>query len=216
MPSITTVHESLPYVDEPPTESQIAAASLLIAQERSLVPDDPNHALLPPPPSSSDSPYLTPILSAEFSRLQSSPDPKTSKLQALDLSRYSSLPTPPANPSRETLAEALSEAYTSQAYISARRTNLALLDTYGKNAWLVGNYHLEGELKALEKELADTKREIDLLTLQRKAAQDQAGPELIELEKAWKAGVGRVLETEAAAEGLRRQALEQRRRLAQE
>jgi pre-mRNA-splicing factor SPF27 len=78
----------------------------------------------------------------------------------------------------------------------------------------VGNYHLEGELKALERELAETKREIDLLTLQRKEAQELAGPELASLEETWKRGVGRMLETEAAAEALRREVLELRRRMA--
>jgi pre-mRNA-splicing factor SPF27 len=78
----------------------------------------------------------------------------------------------------------------------------------------VGNYHLEGELKALEAELAETKRAIDVLTLQRKDAQDQAGPEIKGLEQTWKGAIGRVLETEAAAERLRREILEVRRRRA--
>ncbi|KAK3988286.1 Pre-mRNA-splicing factor SPF27 [Cladorrhinum sp. PSN332] len=214
MPSITTIHESLPYIDTLPTEAELAAATALIAHERSLAPDDPHHALLPPPLPQSK--FLTPLLETEITRLSSSQDPQNAKLSALDLSRYSSLPTAPANPTPESLQSALSQAYTSQSHISLRRTHLALLDSYGKNAWLTGNYHLEGELKTLEAELSATKKEIDLLTLQRKAAQDQAGPELIELEKTWKAGVGRVLETEAAAEALRREALEVRRRLAQE
>lgn len=80
----------------------------------------------------------------------------------------------------------------------------------------MGNYHLEGELKALEAELAETRRAIDVLTLQRKDAQDQAGPEITGLEETWRRGVGRVLETEAAAEGLRREILELRRRMAVE
>ncbi|KAK4226512.1 Pre-mRNA-splicing factor SPF27 [Podospora fimiseda] len=213
MPSITTIHESLPYIDTPPTPQELEAATLLIAHERSLVPDDPHHALLPPP-LPSESPFLTPLLESEFARISS--NPQQSKLLTLDFSRYSSLPTPPENPTHESLQTVLSQAYTSQAHISLRRTHLALLDSYGKNAWLTGNYHLEGELKALESELAATKKEIDLLTLRRKAAQDQAGPELLELEKTWKAGVGRVLETEAAAEALRREVLEVRRRQAQE
>jgi pre-mRNA-splicing factor SPF27 len=53
-----------------------------------------------------------------------------------------------------------------------------------------------------------------LVTIQRKEAQEQAGPEITSLEEAWKRGVGRVLETEAAAEGLRREVLGERRRRA--
>lgn len=109
------------------------------------------------------------------------------------------------------LSSLLEKAYTDHAYVAQRRAHLALLDAYGKNAWLIGNWQLEGELKAIEKELAEAKREIDLVTLQRKQAQDEAGPEILGLEDTWKKGVGRVLETEAAVEGLRRQVLEVRR-----
>ncbi|KAK3309024.1 Pre-mRNA-splicing factor SPF27 [Chaetomium strumarium] len=229
MPSITTVHESLPYIDPDPTPSERAAAEALIAQERALVPDDANHALLPlPPKEAQDSPFLTPLLTAELQRLASSSssspdqDSSKSKLNALDLSRYEAPDPPspttlsrlPASEASAQLQTSLARTYASHAYVASRRTHLALLDTYGKNAWLVGNYQLEGELKALEKELAETKREIDLLTLQRKEAQELAGPELTSLEETWKRGVGRVLETEAAAEALRREVLELRRRMA--
>jgi len=236
MPSITTVHESLPYVDPEPSQAERAAAEALITAERALVPDDPFHALLPQPAAPNKS-YLTPLLQAEFDRIathyaqhqqqETSQDgqqqqiPPPPKLQALDLSRYEA-PDPPTpeelskmSPDEAVshLSSALSQAYVSHAYISARRAHLALLDSYGKNAWLVGNYHLEGELKAIERELAEARRQIDVVTLQRRNAQGEAGPEIQGLEETWRKGVGRVLETEAAAESLRRQVLEARRRL---
>ncbi|KAK1778061.1 Pre-mRNA-splicing factor SPF27 [Copromyces sp. CBS 386.78] len=223
MPLITTIHESLPYIDPEPTPTDRLAAEALITAERSLVPDDPFHALLPPPYTPSS--HLTPLIQSEFDRIASSlssnPDAPP-KLNALDLTRYSSLPEipSPAELSQMDSSEAttllqslLEKAYTDHAYVAQRRAHLALLDAYGKNAWLIGNWQLEGELKATEKELAEVKREIDLVTLQRKQAQDEAGPEIIGLEDTWKKGVGRVLETEAAVEGLRRQALEVRRRM---
>ncbi|KAK4104082.1 hypothetical protein N658DRAFT_241652 [Parathielavia hyrcaniae] len=223
MPSITTIHESLPYIDPDTTPSERAAAEALIAQERSLVPDDPHHALLPPPPPPTHkSPFLTPLLTTELTRLSSSSDPSKSKLTALDLSRYEA-PDPPSPTALSALSppeaaallqQTLARAYTAQTYIASRRAHLALLDAYGKNAWLVGNYQLEGELRALEAELAGMRREMDLLTLRRREAQAQAGPEMASLEEAWKRGVGRVLETEAAAEGLRREVLAERRRIA--
>jgi pre-mRNA-splicing factor SPF27 len=171
--------------------------------ERALVPDDPHHALLPPPPASN----LTPLLAAEHARLAANP---TSKLSALDLARYEA-PTATTSTSPSELSTLLSRAYASHAYVSSRRAHLALLDTYGKNAWLIGNWQLEGELKAIEKELAETKRAIDVVTLQRKGAQDTAGPEMQGLEDTWRRGVARVLETEAAAEALRREILEAKR-----
>jgi pre-mRNA-splicing factor SPF27 len=209
-------------IDADPTPAERAAAEALIAHERSLVPDDPHHALLPPPPASTPSPFLTPLLTAELTRLSSAADPTKSKLAALDLARYEALdPPPPGTLSSLPAAEAtallqqtLARAYSSQAYIASRRAHLALLDSYGKNAWLVGNYQLEGELRALERELAEARREIDLVTVQRKQAQELAGPEMASLEETWQRGVGRVLETEAAAEGLRREGLEVRRRVA--
>ncbi|KAK3945974.1 Pre-mRNA-splicing factor SPF27 [Diplogelasinospora grovesii] len=207
MPSITTVHESLPYVDAEPTPQQRAAAEALIAAERSTVPDDPFHALLPPPPQPSK--FITPLLQSEYERAATG-----TKLSAIDFSRYEVDDSDDVSSlSKDELALRLSRTYTSKSYISSRRAHLALLDSYGKNAWLVGNWHLEGELKALEKELADTKREIDLVTLQRTTAQEEAGPEIQGLEDTWKRGVGRVLETEAAAEQLRREVIEAKKRI---
>ncbi|KAK3360151.1 Pre-mRNA-splicing factor SPF27 [Lasiosphaeria hispida] len=206
MPSITTIHDSLPYIDPEPTAASLAVAHALIAAERHLVPDDPSHALLPPPPTPST--FQTPLLTSELARAASG-----TKLSALDLSRYEAPTVPPqGTTSPADLSALLARAYAAQTYVSSRRTHLALLDTYGKNAWLVGNWQLEGEVKALERELAETKRAIDVVTLQRKGAQDEAGPEVKGLEETWRRGVARVLETEAAAEGVRREVLEVRRR----
>ncbi|AEO62426.1 uncharacterized protein THITE_2106561 [Thermothielavioides terrestris NRRL 8126] len=233
MPSITTVHESLPYIDADPTPAERAAAEALIAEERALVPDDPHHALLPPPPTTTR--FLTPLLAAELSRLstaaaeQATTDTDTTtprkplpKLSALDLTRYEA-PTPPSptalaalprSEAAQQLQAALARAYTSHSYVASRRAHLALLDSYGKNAWLVGNEALEGEVRAVERELAETRRAIDEVTAQRREMQDGAGAELRGLEEAWRRGVGRVLETEAAAERVRREVLELRRRAA--
>ncbi|KAK1754799.1 Pre-mRNA-splicing factor SPF27 [Echria macrotheca] len=210
MAPITAIHESLPYIDTEPTPEALAAAHALIAMERSLVPDDPHHALLPDlrPPSNNPSSSL---LRAEYDRL--SAEGPTSKLSALDLSRYEApeLPENGTTPSTDELSALLSRAYASHAYVSARRAHLALLDSYGKNAWLVGNWQLQGELDAIKRELAETRRAIDVMTLQRKSAQEEAGAEIQGLEETWRRGISRVLETEAAAEALRREVLEARR-----
>lgn len=142
-------------------------------------------------------------------------------LSAIDLSRYEAQDLSEADlaalaPTEACarLETALARAAASATYLASRRSHLALLDAHGKNAWLVGNWQLEGELRALERELADSRREIDVLTVQRRKAQEEAGAEVKWLEEAWKTGVGRVLETEVAAEGLRREVLEQRRGMA--
>ncbi|ROV93969.1 hypothetical protein VSDG_06298 [Cytospora chrysosperma] len=210
MPSITTVHESLPYIDPEPTPEERAAAEALISLERAAVADDPHHALLPPPAS----PSFTPAIQAELDRIAASPDPtgKPAPLRAVDLARYEAPELgDPAAAGRDELAAALSQAYTAMAYLGGRRQNLALLDTYGRNAWLVGNWHLEAELKALEREVAGARREIDLVTIRRQRVQEEVGGEIRGLEDTWRRGVGRVLETEVAAEGLRREILEVQR-----
>lgn len=81
---------------------------------------------------------------------------------------------------------------------------MELLDKWGKNAWLLGNHSLEAELQALEGELAAIKREVDIVNLERQKRQTAVGAEIKTLDETWRAGVGRVLETEVAVEELRR------------
>jgi pre-mRNA-splicing factor SPF27 len=202
MPLIDTVHESLPYVDAVITPAQRAAATSLITQELGSQPQE-LHPLIPALLPST----LSPIMEAELQRAS-----REEKLTAIDLSRYESLDAPTdSNKSLETYTTALKAAYTSQTYLSSRLTNLSLLEKYGKNAWLVSNSQLEDVLRGLEMELEETKKEIDLVVVERKGAQEAVGSELVGYEEAWKRGVGRVLETEVAAEGVRREILERRR-----
>jgi pre-mRNA-splicing factor SPF27 len=63
----------------------------------------------------------------------------------------------------------------------------------------------------LERELAERKVEIDEVVIERKNVQEAVGGEVRGLEETWKRGVGRVLETEVAVEGVRREILERRR-----
>lgn len=86
-----------------------------------------------------------------------------------------------------------------------------LLDQFGRNSWLVGNSQVEDVLRSLERELADTKQKIDVVVVERKSAQEAVAGEVKGLEEAWRGGVGRVLETEVAAEGVRREVLGRRR-----
>ncbi|RKU45728.1 hypothetical protein DL546_007956 [Coniochaeta pulveracea] len=138
MPSITTVHDSLPYIDPEPTASERAAAEALISQERSLVPDDPDHALLPP----TINPHFSPAIEAELSRIASK-----QPLAAIDLTRYEA---PDDTPAPSDLPTALERAYASATYLRARRAHLALLDSYGKNAWNRAQEEVSGDIKSLE------------------------------------------------------------------
>ncbi|KAI1443274.1 Pre-mRNA-splicing factor SPF27 [Annulohypoxylon stygium] len=201
----TTVHESLPYVDAEPTAAERAAAESLIAAEASSTPSSNPQSSLPP----LREPKFSPLITDELSRIAS----KT-PLSAIDLSRYEA-PSPPSSPthssSPSTLQTTLSRAYIAQTYLLGRQAHLQLLETYGKNAWLIGNWQLEAEVQALERELAETKKEIDVVNIQRRRAQDEVGGELKGLDETWKKGVSKVLETEIATEGLRQQVLEKQR-----
>jgi len=207
--SITNaIHESLPYIDKDPSASEREAAAGLIASE--LLQGTTTHPSLPSLPPSTTST----LIQSELSRIES----KT-PLNSIDLSRYEALDPPTTSPHSDehdpnTLLlwrQALQKAYTSQSYLFGRQTNLALLEKYGKNSWLIGNSQLEDELRGLERELAERKTEIDMIVVERKNAQEAIGGELKGLEEAWKRGVGRVLETEVAAEVLRQEILGRRR-----
>ncbi|GAW16275.1 hypothetical protein ANO14919_056980 [Xylariales sp. No.14919] len=196
----TTVHESLPYIDKEPTPAERSAAEALITHE--LSSSSPH----PPPSTSHAAPDFTPLLQAELERVS-----KKEALAAIDLSRYEVQDEPPSASTPSDLVPPLSRAYATHTYLQGRQTHLQLLDAYGKNAWLVGNWQAEADLAALERDLAATKKEIDVVNIQRRRLQDEAGNELRGLEETWKKGVGRVLETEVATEALRQQVLEKQR-----
>ncbi|GAO15316.1 hypothetical protein UVI_02041390 [Ustilaginoidea virens] len=115
--------------------------------------------------------------------------------------------TPPAD-----LRPVLARAFASAQYLAARGDNLALLDRHGPPAWLLANYHLESEVRALEAELADTRRRIDQVNHERATRQAGVKPELDGLEEAWRKGLGRVLETEVAVDEVKAQIRQELRR----
>ncbi|OPB39524.1 hypothetical protein A0O28_0052300 [Trichoderma guizhouense] len=207
-------HESLPYIDPEPSSEALSAARALIAAEQSTFSP-------PPPPSSSSTPpkepTFSPAIAAELTRIASS-----APSQPLDLSRYEAqeLPPPPTKKSTrskksssaaaaasavEASRQPLSNAFISSSYLSSRAQNLSLLDSHGRNAWLLSNYHLEAELRSLERDLAATKRDMDLLNAARASRQNEVKGEMQGLEQNWREGVGRVLETEIAVQELREQ-----------
>lgn len=213
----TTVHDSLPYIDAEPTASQrTAAQSLIDAELTNLLPPSTTletittHPSLPALPPQHFSPYIE----AEHLRISAS-----RPLKAIDLSRYEAIEPPSTTPGSDanapetlqTWRAALAQAYTAHAYLTARSTNLHLLEEFGKNGWLVGNSQLEDELRVVEMLLKGKREEIDGVVLERKGAQEAVGGEVEGLREGWRRGVGRVLETEVAAEGVRREVLERRR-----
>lgn len=162
-------------------------------------------------------PRFSDFIEREHARLDDDP---ASKMSGIDMKRYEDLDAPEnTSPTSdedrpELLAKwnhALKQAYTSSGYVDSRLTQLGLLERFGKNAWLVGNSQLEDILKRIESELADVRKQQEEVEAQRISQQENVHGEIKTLEETWKKGVGRVLETEVAAEGLKQQILERRR-----
>lgn len=212
MPLIQEYHESLPYIDTEPTSDALASAKALIEAD---LPSDHATTLHPMIPASYE-PRFSESIEKEHKRIAAG----TKILPAIDLSRYEALEPPPTtDPTSdedkpevlEQWKETLRKAYTSSTYLQSRLQNLSLLESYGKNAWLISNSQLEDILKSLETELANTKAEVEQVEGVRRAQQEAVAGEVKGLEEAWRRGVGRMIETEVAAEGVRGEILERRR-----
>ncbi|KAK7754717.1 hypothetical protein SLS62_003275 [Diatrype stigma] len=202
----TTVHESLPYIDAEPTPAERSAAESLIAAELSSSPSPspstptPNNTALPP----LREPRFSALITSELARIE-----QKQPLRAIDTSRYEDVTSTTSDTTTSTSQQQqqLSRAYAIATYLSGRETHLRLLDAHGRNAWLVGNWQAEAVAAVAERELAAARREVDRVSVRRRRAQEEAAGELRSLEAAWRRGVGRVLEAEAAAEGVRREVL---------
>ncbi|RKF62488.1 Pre-mRNA-splicing factor SPF27-like protein [Erysiphe neolycopersici] len=204
MPFTAAVIDSLPYIDNEPTPEERAAAQSLIdvelaeAQPQQTPFDNEQqglHPLIPPLPAV----YFSPCIQAELERVESK-----KPLNAIDLSRYESSNLPSFDDcDRESLCTALRSVYVSQIYLNNRKKNLEYLETYGKNAWLLGNAQLESILRDMERDLVQKKNEIEICALERKSAQEAIGGEVKSLEESWKRAMGRALETEIAVENLK-------------
>ncbi|KAL4933642.1 pre-mRNA-splicing factor SPF27 family protein [Aspergillus undulatus] len=212
MPLINESHDSLPYIDAAPSAQARANAERLIAAELPSDYQSISHPSVPECPE----PKFTPFIQQELER-KAAGLPLTG---GIDLSRYEA-PEPPtrsadAPPNLEEWRQTLRKAYTASSHLSSRHENLTLLEEGGKNAWLIGNSQLEDILRALEKELAESKEAAESVNKQRKIAQESSQGELTGLEESWRRGVGAILDVELAAEDLRMKILEQRRQYAQQ
>nr|POF01356.1 pre-mrna-splicing factor spf27 like [Quercus suber] len=193
---------ALPYIDEQPSAHAIQAADALIQAELASEHATELHTSLP----TRREPRFSELVSVEHDRI-SSGAPRTG---GIDLARYEA-DDAPADGDTAAWKATLQRAYTSAEYLRSREVNLSLLERYGKNAWLIGNSQLEDLLRDLERELEGAKLELQEVEQARRTAQENTSGELRGLEEGWRNGVGRMLETQVAAEGLRQQILEKRR-----
>ncbi|KAF2224162.1 Pre-mRNA-splicing factor SPF27 [Elsinoe ampelina] len=200
MPLIQSSQDHLPHIDGPPSPTSLNTAKSLIASELSDL-TLPHPSLRPLPP-----PTFTPAITSSLTLLSTSqPLPK------LDFSRYEAPSAPDEGASKEEWTNALRSAYISTGYLSSRTENLSLLETFGRNAWLVGNSQLEDVLRDLEVEVKQAKGEVERVQSEREGMQGSVRGELEELERTWRGQVGRLLEVQVAAERVRGE-VERRRR----
>lgn len=209
--------DALTDIDAPPDAASLANAHALIQADIHGAGVDTTQLHPDLAKAASWTPTYPVTLEQEHARIQAD---GTSKLSAIDLSRYEDLEapentTPHSDEDKpELLAQwntALKKAYTSSEYVNARLAELALLEKFGKNSWLIGNSQQEDILKGIEAELADVRKQQEEVDAIRRNQQESVHGEVKTLEDTWKRGVGRVLETEVAAEGLKQQILERRR-----
>ena len=202
MPLIQSTADALPYIDPPLSAEAVSAANALIQSE---LQSENQSALHPAIPAQKGSNFSE-LIENEHARLAAG----QSKEDGVDLSRYEALDAP-ENGDLAAWKTTLQQAYASTEYLHGREINLGLLETYGKNAWLIGNSQLEDILNLLEKEVEALRLEQEALEQARKAAQENVAGEMQSLEEGWRKGVGRMIEAQAAAEGLRREILQRRR-----
>ncbi|KAF1813401.1 hypothetical protein P152DRAFT_448707 [Eremomyces bilateralis CBS 781.70] len=201
--------DALPHLDPEPSPSARAAIDSLISSELDASHTTTLHASVP-----TWEPTFTLLMQQELRRIDSKAprDPNT----GIDLSRYEALSAADADPTHpenelEAWKRTLRRAYTSHSYLTERTHALALLETFGKNAWLIGNHDMEAILRGLEKELAQRRDEVEQVDAEREGMQREVEGELRGLETAWKTGVRMMVETGVAVETLRAQVLERRR-----
>lgn len=126
------------------------------------------------------------------------------------MSRYEALEAPPLGAEAGEWEDAVRKAGITSTYLRLRVRGLENLENgaKGKEDWLAGNAATASVLEDVERELAETKEGIELVVTERRTRQEGVGAEMEILEKTWREGVGRVVETGVAAEGVRREGLE--------
>lgn len=203
MPFIQSAPDALPYVDPQPSAETMTSARTLIQAEMDADYQTTLHASIP----AMREPAFSDLVANEHLSLAAG-EPRVA---GIDLSRYEALDAPERG-DPGAWKSTLQQAYRSAEYLRGREVNLSLLETYGKNAWLVGNSQLEDVLRSLEREVEGAKLEQEAVEQARRAAQGSVAGEMDSLDETWRAGIGRMIETQAASERLRLEVLERKRK----
>ncbi|RMJ20616.1 BCAS2 domain-containing protein, partial [Aspergillus sp. HF37] len=162
-------------IDPDLTAQARANAEHLIASELPAEHQTTEHPSMP----SLQEPRFTLLLQQELDRIAAG----QGLTGGIDVTRYEA-PEPPAPsisgeaPDLDSWRQTLRKAYTASHHLTTRHENLELLEESGKNAWLIGNSQLEELLRGTEKELAETRDDVEEVNRQRKVAQENGRAEL--------------------------------------
>ncbi|KAF5336881.1 hypothetical protein D9611_003186 [Ephemerocybe angulata] len=194
MAAIEDIFDSLPYYDDdlqkfPQLREKVDQE---LARELKKIDQSTLHAKVPPPIQL----FTTddhPLLKAELERARAG-----QPMPSIDTMRYQ-LPAPTSNPgSDEEWKEALDNARAQLQHQRIRQTNLALLQTYGANAWRINNYLFESTTKQFEKASEDLKQLTVEVNRERKNDQERLGKQLTSLETRWTELISNILQIEMA------------------
>jgi pre-mRNA-splicing factor SPF27 len=211
----------LPQIDAPLPDT---TRTPILTHIHSILPAEASSSSLHPLVPSSYQPNFPSWLQREHDRLaQSSTDNgKPPSMGGIDLTRYEAdalEPPPRTTPTSDEdhpeilqrWRDTLSRAYATATYLAGRQTNLGLLETYGRNAWLVGNAQMEDVLRELEREVEAKRTEVGWMEEARREEGETVRRKVEQAEREWKKGVREMVEVQVAAEELRMKVLEKRR-----
>lgn len=122
----------------------------------------------------------------------------------VDLVRYEQLGSPQDPGNSVAWRRLLRNTQIAQTYVNGRLDNLQALEAHGKNAWLVGNFQTENNLRALEGETNETRSHLHDAEEESRRAQAPVKAELDAMRQTFQDGLGRSLEAEIATENNRR------------
>ena len=190
-------------IDSDVSQLERDTAETLIKRELQSSRNVP-HPSLPP----FEQPRFSQLISQEIERAGAG----TKIKGGVDLTRYELPEQPSTDADVKAWRDALRQAYSASSYLSARQTNLQLLEELGKNAWLISNSQLDQVLISQERELERLKEETESVNKERKAAQEASRGEVAALEATWKEGIERLVKVQLATDQLRQEILQKRGR----
>ncbi|QSL65898.1 hypothetical protein MERGE_000179 [Pneumocystis wakefieldiae] len=181
-------HDSLPYYDGNLSKKEKTEVDILIAKEVPV--DQPLHPLVCKYTEWNPSSIL---IKSELERIENG-----YKLDAIDLSRYTSFKEPVTSDKKSWIHE-INKSLVASEFLKGRIENLRLLEEFGKNSWLLHVKQLEHYLQQLETHLLDLQDKISILNKERKKFQTgNMGLQLQRLENEFRHSIRRIFDVEVA------------------